>query len=118
MNIYSAVRKLAKTVSAQNMFHAAKEMNGIKIFRNEIELSKIQQIYLSYLFMYSSIGQDIQLEKISEHVTDDEIYEDAYMKWKKERKDVTKKDNSQKDLKLVMSNTIKFPTSEVKENGK
>lgn len=115
MNIYSSIRKLAKTIGSQNLFHATKEMNGIKIFKNDIELSKIQQIYLSYLFMYSSINQDMQLENISKHVIDDEIYEDAYMKWKKEKgKDTDKKDNSQKELKLVMTNTIKFPKSEEK----
>lgn len=115
MNIFLSIRKLSKTTYAQNLFLASKEINGIKLFKNNLDLSKLQQLYLSYLYMYNGIMQDIQIEKISKHVLDNEIYEDSYLLWKREKGNKTKKeDNTERDVKLVMSNTIRFPKKEVK----
>lgn len=109
-NIYSKIRNLAKSIKAQNLFVAAKEINGIRLFRNSFDFSKIQEIYLSYLYNYDSINRDIILEKISEHVFDYEIYEDSYMLWKR-KNNKKEKDNNQKDLKLVVGKKITFPTN-------
>jgi hypothetical protein len=109
-NIYSKIRNLAKSIKAQNLFVAAKEINGIRLFRNSFDFSKIQEIYLSYLYNYDSINRDIILEKISEHVFDSEIYEDSYILWKR-KNNKKEKDNNQKDLKLVVGKKITFPTN-------
>jgi hypothetical protein len=111
MNIYLKIRELAKSIRAQNLFLAAKEVNGIRIFRNSFNLSKLQEIYLSQLYNYDSINRDIILEKISKHVTDNEIYTDAYLLWKQKNiKKINKKDNKQKDVNLVVGKEINFPT--------
>jgi len=113
-NIYSSLRTLAKSIKAQNLFLAAKEINGIRLFHNKFDLSKIQNIYLSYLYNYDSINKDIVIEKISEHVLDSEIYEDAYLLWKRKNiKKIDKKDNKQKDVNLVVGGEIKFPAKKV-----
>lgn len=111
-NIYSKLKNLAKSIKAQNLFTAAKEINGIKLFRNSYDFSRLQDIYLSYLYSYDSINKDIIIEKISKHVFDSEIYEDAYLLWKrKNMKKINSKEDKQKDVNLVVGNKIKFPTN-------
>jgi len=109
MNIYSKLKELAKSVSSQNLFVAAKEINGIRLFRNSFEFSKIQEIYLSYLYNYEAINRDIILEKISKHVIDNEIYEDSYLIWKRKNNKKIDKNNKQNEVSLVTGKKIKFP---------
>jgi hypothetical protein len=112
-NIYSTLRELARSIRAQNLFVASKEIFGIKLFHNSYDFSKLQEIYLSYLYSSNSISNDIIMEKISEHVFDSEIYEDAYLLWKrKNMKKINIKDNKQNDVNLVVGKKIKFPTKE------
>ena len=108
MNIYSLIRILSKSVKAQNLFLASKEIYGIKLFRNDFNFSKIQEIYLSYLYNYDSINKDIIIDKISKHVTDDEIYTDAYLLYKSKNINKTTKDNKQNEIHLVTGKNIKF----------
>ena len=109
-NIYIQIRKLAKSIKAQNLFVAAKELQGIRLFRNRLDFSRLQGIYLSYLYMYDTINKDIVVDRISEKIWDSEIYEDAYLLWKrKSDKKSEKKDKTTKDLKLIPGKTIKFP---------
>jgi hypothetical protein len=109
MNIYNAIRKLAKSVKAQNLFLASKEVNGINLFRNKFDFSKIQEIYLSYLYNYESINRDIVIDNISKHVFDSELYEDSYLIWKRKNRN-NKKDTKQNDINLVVGQKIIFPT--------
>ena len=112
-NIYSKLRELAKSIKAQNLFVAAKDINGIRLFKNSFNFSKIQEIYLSNLYTYDTINRDIIFEKISKHVLDNYIYEDAYLLWKRKNiKKSTIKDNKQNDINLVVGSNIKFPTKE------
>jgi hypothetical protein len=117
MNIYSEIRELAKTVRAQNLFTAAKEFSSIRLFRNTFNFSKIQEIYLSYLYTYETINRDIIVDKISPRVLDCELFEDAYLIWKrqdKKEKKINKKGEPEveksKDMHLVCGNKIIFPT--------
>jgi hypothetical protein len=75
-----------------------------------LDFSKLQEIYLSQLYNYDSINRDIILENISKHVFDSEIYEDAYLLWKRNNlKKINIKDNTQKDLNLITTKKIIFP---------
>ena len=76
------LRKLAKSAKILNVFSASKEMNGVKLFRNETDFSRIQEIFINYLYFYYGIHQDISAKKVSKKVLDDEVYEDAYAYWK------------------------------------
>jgi hypothetical protein len=109
MNVYSKIRELAKSIRAQNLFVAAKEINGVRLFRNTFDFSKIQEIYLSHLYNYDAINRDIILEKISKHVLDDEIYEDSYLIWKRKNIKKTDKKDQKSDVNLVAGKYIKFP---------
>lgn len=109
-NIYLDLKNLAKSVRSQNIFTACKELHGIRLFKNSRDFSKLQDLYLSYLYNYDSINRDIFIDNISKYVLEDEIYEEAYLLWK--RKNIKKseeKDNKEKDLKLISGKTIKFP---------
>ena len=109
MNIYSRLRELAKSIRIQNIFVASNEISGIRLFKNTYNFSKLQEIYLSYIYNYDSINRDIMMEKISEHVFDSEIREDAYLLWKKKNiKKHETKDNKQNDVHLVSSKKVNF----------
>lgn len=109
MNIYECLRKLAKLERIQNLFSISKELHGIKLFRNECDFSKIQEEYLLYLYMYESLARDIIIDKISKHVYDKELYEDAYLLWKREKGNKKEEKPKLNDVKLVVGTEIKFP---------
>jgi hypothetical protein len=102
MNINS-IRKLAKEVKMLNLFNASKEINGIRLFHNETDLSKIQELFISYLYFYYNINMDINMDKVSKKVLDNEIYEDSYYRWKNKNvnKEIVKKDNTDHNVHLV-----------------
>jgi hypothetical protein len=113
MNIYSQLRELAKSIRMQNLFVASKEIFGIKLFRNSFDFSRLQEIFLSQLYNYDSISHDIIVDKISKHVTDNEIYTDSYLIWRRKNfKKINIKDNKQKNVNLVTGKHIKFPVKE------
>ena len=115
LNIYSGIRQLAKSIKAQNTFAAAKELHNIRLFYNSMDFSKLQELYLSYLYIYDSINKDIIIDKISKKIFDSEIYEDAYLIWKRKgnKKDF-KNSKTGKDVNLVSGKIIKFNKSEGK----
>jgi hypothetical protein len=109
------LRKLAKKVEILNLFTASKEVNGIKLFINEIDFSHVQSKFLSYLYFYYNLYQDVYSKKVTDKVLDNEIYEDAYAYWKnkKEHKE-EESTNKLRKLSGVFSkdNIIKFPNKE------
>jgi hypothetical protein len=109
-NIYTKLKELAKSIRQQNLFVAAKDLGGIRIFKNTHDFSRLQGIYLSNLYNYDSIYRDLIIDKISELVLKDAIYEEAYLYWRQKNIKKTKnKDTGKKDLKLVPGKTINFP---------
>ena len=110
MDIYIALRDLAKSIESQNLFLASKEIHGIYLFKNNFDFSKIQTIYLSYLYNYNSINRDIIIEKISKHVLDNFIYEDSYLLYRsKNNKNPKLKPDKQNEVSLVLDEKIIFP---------
>jgi hypothetical protein len=109
MDIYIALRDLAKSVESQNLFLASKEINGIYLFKNNFNFSKIQTIYLSYLYNYDSINRDIIIEKISKHVLDNYIYEDSYLLYRRKNKNPKAKPDKPNEVSLVLDEKIIFP---------
>lgn len=113
MNIWKAIKELAKSQRAQNNFSISKELHGISIFRNSCDFSRIQEEYLLYLYMYESIARDIIIDKISKHIYDKDIYEDSYLLWKREKGNkLDKKIETSSDVKLVIGTEIHFPAPE------
>jgi hypothetical protein len=112
------MRKLAKSDRWQNIFSAAKEVNGITLFNNTKEFSQLQEFFLTYLYFYYNLLMDISIHKLSKKILENEIYEDAYALWKRE-KGYNKKDNNfdkKKDLHLVFTKE-KLKFKEKQSNG-
>lgn len=118
MNIIKALHNLAKDTNTQNIFQASKEISGIYLFENRVNFTKIQNVFMELLYTYESLRKDIIIEKISAKVLDDEMYMEAYLKWKRSdkrnRQKEEKKDQKTGNLKLAPSNKIIFPTAEKK----
>jgi hypothetical protein len=96
----NTIRKLAKQIEMQNTFSACKELPSLKLFENDKNLSRIQQIFLSYLFFYYNINMDIALKKVSEKILNSNTYEDAYSYYKREKVEETK-GKKERDIHLV-----------------
>jgi hypothetical protein len=108
-NIWGNLCELAKSIRYQNLFTASKEIHGIKLFRNSMDLSNIQSLFLSHLYNFDSISRDIIIDKISKHVLDNSIYWNSYLIWKNKGTKKTTKDNKLNDVSLVTGKHINFP---------
>jgi hypothetical protein len=114
MEFDKTIRKLAKRNDMLNQFVASKEINGIKFFSNETNFSQLQHSFLSYLYFYYNLYQDIFAKKVSEKVTENEVYENAYAYYKS--KHVESKDKKSKNTKRTLEatfskdNTVIFPS--------
>ena len=80
MNL-KALRNLAKSEKAQSLYRRAKESGMIKLFKNEYNLSKIQEWFLYWLEVYNLLYKDLVENKpyISEEVIKHDIRTDAYL---------------------------------------
>lgn len=96
MNIIEQIKNLAKQRESINLFVACKELNGLTLFHNTTDLSSLQQLYLSYLYIYYDIYLDIASEQVSNKVLANSIYEDAYLYYKN-NKNLFKKDKPHKE---------------------
>jgi hypothetical protein len=101
MNYEQIIRKIAKNIESQNTFLAAKD-GLVSIFNNDKELSKLQQIYLSYLYFYHDLIVDVSVNKLNDKIFTEEIYEDAYMTYRRDKKI----DNKEKPKHQIH---LKFP---------
>jgi len=118
MYLEEYLRKLAKKTEILNQFVASKEMNHIRFFANEMNFSKIQNLFLAYLYFYYNLQQEIASKKVSKKVLECEIYEDAYAYYLSkhdESKDKSSK-GKKRSLQAVFSkdNKVIFPQKEVK----
>jgi hypothetical protein len=105
------LRKLAKRNESLNFFHAIKDGFNFKLFNNEKDLSKLQDTFLSYLYFYYSLNNDIATKKVSDKVLTNEIFEDAYAYYRNNVKEDNKESNTQRQFQGVFSkdNKITFP---------
>jgi 6-phosphogluconate dehydrogenase (decarboxylating) len=106
MNYEQIIRKIAKNIENQNTFLAAKD-GLVSIFNNDKELSKLQQIYLSYLYFYHDLIVDVAVNKLNDKIFTEDIYEDAYMTYRRDKKENNKE-------KTNHGIHLKFPTKRKK----
>lgn len=81
MNVIKTIRKLAKTNYYQSLYSNAKEI-GLKLFRNEVDYSKNQVMFLQYLSFYNNLNMDIYMKEVDKIVLENDIYEDAWTFYK------------------------------------
>ena len=89
--VYELVRKLAKNPYYQSIYGQAKEI-GVRLFKNETDLTKLQVTFLGYLAFYADLNLDVYMGEVDEIIFDDFIYEDAYAYYKRQER--TKKKSS------------------------
>ena len=90
------LKRLAKSNKYQMLYHRAKDLNYIRLFKNELDFTEAQITFLYYLELYSMLYQDLHDEElyISEEVIDDDFLTEAYLIWKNKYK---KKEEKQKE---------------------
>lgn len=113
MDIERFIRDLAKKTEQQNLFVAAKDISSIQLFKNSSELSRLQQMYLYYLYFYNDLHSDISLKKVSEKVLDNFIREDSYSYYKRQKNPEKESKKKENDIHLVF-NKKKGKNKEVK----
>lgn len=85
MNVEEIIRKLAKSNRYQTLFVLTKE-SGLPIFENIINHTEYQILFLNYLNFYYSLYTEVAMNDIPMYIFKDEIYEDAYMFYKRKEK--------------------------------
>ena len=83
--IFKTIRVLAKSNHYQMLYTQAKELH-FKLFKNDYDLSNLQITFLNYLLFYHNIYTDIAMKDVDEVVMENEIYEDAWVYYKHNKK--------------------------------
>lgn len=86
------IRELAKSPRWQCLYARAKELATIKLFKNDVDFTEIQLLFLTWLEVYNSLNTDLvnKEDYISEEVIEDSIRTDAYLLWRRKYKDNNK----------------------------
>lgn len=107
---HSALKSIAKSSKYQFLYNQSKEVNGIRLFRNDNDYSKVQIWFLHYLTTYNRLYRDLEMgeDYISEEVIDDELRAEAYLVLKDEED--TKKNKKSKNLNQKKENNTDIPT--------
>lgn len=98
---FEILQKLAKSDQAQVLYNRAKEIGSIRLFKNDTDFTKIQNYYLYFLQMYSTLYQDLASgeEYLNEDIINDPIRTEAYLLLKREKRD-------KKEIKNQNKNTV------------
>lgn len=94
---FKALKKLARSNRWQILYQRAKEIGTLKLFNNDTDLASDQVWMLYFLEQYSQLYLDLAMkeENISEEVINDPIRTEAYLLWKRLKKE--KKENNSTD---------------------
>lgn len=82
MDADSIIRSLAKSHKYQTLYAHTKE-GGLSLFENKSDYNYNQIIFLSYLNFYYNLYTDIAMDYVIEKVLDNQIFEDAYLYYKR-----------------------------------
>jgi len=120
-DLMMSVRKLAKESHWQIIYSQSKEVGGIHLFRNSVDFTYLQTMFLNSLSFYDSLFIDIAMGEVDSFVLDDFVYEEAYVYYKnqlrrkkEEFKMVSKFDKSDKQSGLNNKTTILFKRAKKK----
>lgn len=102
-NLVSLIRKLARSIEFQTLYSASKNMNNIKLFHNDIDLSNIQILFLHWLEVYYRLYQLLaqKEEFLNETVIENDMYCDSFIFYKNY---ITKHKKKKSDTNVKSSN--------------
>lgn len=105
---YKLLKKIARSNRWQVLYSQAKELGTLRLFENDIDLTKIQIWMLHFLGMYSSLYTDLAMNEdyIDEGVIEDDLRCEAYLLYRKEKNKNENKKNftGKKDEKVTAEN--------------
>ena len=83
------LQKIARSNEHQTLFNRAKEISSLRLFRNDSDLSLLQNYYLYFLELYSMLYNDLnsKADFLTEEVIQDTIRVEAYLLLRKETKE-------------------------------
>ena len=92
------LRKLARSDRYQLLYIKAKDLNGIRLFKNKMDFSWIQIIFLMWLEIYHSLYQDLATgtDYLNKSVIIDDVRCDAFLLYRRRTKDL--KDKKTKNI--------------------
>lgn len=93
MNFEEILRKLARSDYWQMLFAKAENMNGIRLFKNQMDFSWIQITFLMWLQIYSNLYQELAIgtDYLTKSVIIDDMRCDAFLLYRKRTKDLKDK---------------------------
>ena len=86
--IFDTLQNLCKSSEYQILYHRAKDIGSLHLFENNRDLSKLQILYLYYLELFAVLFQDLNMQEkyISEEVINDPIRREAYLLYRREKR--------------------------------
>lgn len=99
---FKLLKKLARSNEWQLLYSRAKELGTLRLFKNDMDFTKVQLWMLYFLEMYSSLYLDLAMKEnyISEEVIEDDLRCEAYLLYKKKEKG-KEKSNRYKNEKIT-----------------
>lgn len=87
MKMNKILRKLARSVKYRILYSRAKELGTLKLFNNNMDLTKIQIWFLYWLEIYDSLYTDLSRDEdfISSDVIEDDLRSEAYLLFRREK---------------------------------
>jgi len=79
------LRKLAKSSYWQTLFASSKLLNGIELFENKTNFTKIQLDFINWLSYYNSLNYYLEDGSLPEWAYKKDIYIDAFMYYKRKQ---------------------------------
>ena len=105
---FKILKKIARSNRWQVLYNRAKDLGTLRLFRNDMDLTKVQVWMLYLLEMFSSLYADLSMneEYISEEVIKDDLRCEAYLLYRREKnkKDKHKKYTDKESKKVTPSN--------------
>ncbi len=101
------LRILAKSNRWQVLYNRAKELGGLRLFKNEYNFSDLQIEFLRWLNIYNILYEDMAMEEpfIDQDIIDNEILTDCYLYY---RKDKNKKESKKDKQKGTTTDSLVF----------
>ncbi len=83
------IRILANSNHWQTLYQRCKEIGSFKLFNNSHNLSKFQTVFIQWLEVYNSLYMDLSTNSgyLNEEILKDEIRTDAYLYYRKKRRE-------------------------------
>ena len=95
------LRTLARSSYYQNLYLRAKELNGIYLFENTNQFSKIQLEFLYWISAYNRLYQELAMENkhLTENMIKDDRLCDCFLIWETKKRDKPKEPSTNKSTK-------------------